>query len=120
MPLTLLDYAVDDGKSKTRALAEALCREERLEEVIHCTGLHSMASIAHGELDVIPYWEFRRHRFYQRHVLNGNGDPSAFRHGISCIECKVHNHLMDLSNVCPHTTCLLAQDDREGNILAKN
>src|SRR5271157_2885111 len=80
-----------------------------------------MASFAHSESNAISHWYIVPFCFTQPcHILGGDSDNSATRHGISGIECKVHNYLLDLSSVSSHTTCLLAQDDREGDILAEN
>src|SRR5262249_54918099 len=101
---------------ETCSSPEFFCREERLKNARARSGVHSDARIADGQHD-------ERSRFYadvsmrvrqiKRGVVRLDGQLSASRHCISCVDGEIHEDLSELSIIRLDHSCCRIQNRNE-------
>src|SRR6185437_15666970 len=98
----LLDDAVDGGKSKSRAAADLLGREERLEDLLHHVGAHAGAGIAHFDQDIFAGGDMLLAELARGRLIDIGGadkELAAIRHGVARIDGEVPDNLLELMQV---------------------
>src|SRR5271157_2372466 len=98
--ITLFYDAVDGRKSKSRALAAFLGREEWLKDMCERSGVHSCSCVGHGQKHVIPglgTWMVPRVGQVKLHVSGLDLQFAARGHGVARVDSQVHDDLFDLA-----------------------
>ena len=104
MAAALLDDPVDGREAEPSPLADALGREERLEEVGLGLGVHPHSRVAHGEKHVragVDVGLLAGIRLVQLDVRGLDGEPPSLRHGVPRVDGQVQDDLLELPRVGP-------------------
>src|SRR6202046_2788242 len=99
---TLLDDAVDGGKSEAGAFAFFLGGEERLEDASLSFAVHPLAGIGEGDHDIRTMFDERIFGVIgvvQNDAGGADADFTAVRHGILSIDHEIHDDLFELSGI---------------------
>ena len=122
-PLVLLDYAQHHGQSESGSFAHRLGGEERFKDVFLDKFVHACSRVRQQQADkpagpartVLPAI-----LLVHGHVPGPNCQFPAVRHGVPCIDGKVHDHLFDGSFVALQGPELLLGVKLDGDILSDN
>ena len=98
----LLDDAVDHGEAKTRAFADLLRREERLEDLVLHLRRDAMAEILDLDRDIFGRGQrivVEGGAFGRRHIAGAQRDLAAVRHGVARIDDQIDDDLFELIDV---------------------
>jgi len=98
----LFDYAVYHGQSESGSLADFFAGKKRIKNFIHCFWIHSGTWIFNGQTN-----EFSRQGVgysigiyaVNRGIGGFQVQAAPFEHGISGIDCQIHDNLLHLSEV---------------------
>ena len=99
---TLLDDAVNGGKSEASAFAFFLGGEERLEDAGLSFAVHALAGVADGDHDVGAVLDesiFRAVGVVEGDAGGANADFAAVGHGVFGVDDEIHDDLFELSGV---------------------
>jgi hypothetical protein len=92
------------AQSKSRTLAERLCRKERLESACPSSLVHPYTGVSHADLHIFARrGPLLRHVNYtQVHILGGDGQLPALRHGVTRVYGEIEQHALQLVWVTQH------------------
>ena len=94
----LLAHTVDHRQSETRALTDALGREEGLGGMRERLFVHALAAIGHRKTDIAAGSEMILLLGEPFHAC-GDDDRAASGHGVTCVDCEIEQREFELIGV---------------------
>src|ERR1700756_621573 len=119
--VALFDNAVHGCKSKSRSLAPFFGGEEWLEHMRQCSGVHAGSGVGYPQHHKVSGFRTRmvpRIRLIEHHIGRLDLEFASRRHRVACIDCQVHNDLLDLPLIRFHIAEGWIKNQRNFDVLA--
>src|ERR1700684_12595 len=98
----LLHDAEDGVEAEASSLSNFLGGEKRLEDALHCGGVHACACVGDGELHPTTGTSVGVTAaifFVEIEIARLDQEPGARGHGVARVEAEIHQHLLDLGRI---------------------